>query len=549
MGKMWRWCRREPTLAASVAACALILVAGIAATSREWRRAEKSAQGEERQRRRAEQNATNSQEVARFLKDTLERLAAAMPRAQDRTELENILNDAGQRLSHDLQGQPLVEAELRGALGKTYEALGRYNLAESMYRRAMDLYEQQLGPRHLLVITALEDMARVLSLRGEHTQAEALLRQVLSSGEKALGTTHPVVLAARQDLSLVLLRECQPPAVRDPNKLRKAEGFARAELSRLRAASGRDASVARSLQTLAIICQAQGNLVEAETLQHEALSRFQQAFGEDSPAVAEALSHMGDVLMERGEFADAEGLYRQALALQKKLLGDDLPEIGYSLGHLASSLHKQGDKPGKLAEAEQVTRQALAVHMKTDGEAHPHTIGTLEGLAGILFEQGDFKQSEALDRKALAISQRALGNDRPETENALLGLSFHLAHSGKPDEAERLMSSAVAEARSRGGVRPEVLAKRLASLGHALVQERKYEQAEAVLLECHALLQRSTPVDPAFQPQALGELVQLYQAWDFAAPSTGKAEQAQQWREASRRLRSQSGTDSESLAR
>ena len=40
IGRTWRWCRRNPTLAASLGACAAVLAAGFVGVTWQWRRAE-----------------------------------------------------------------------------------------------------------------------------------------------------------------------------------------------------------------------------------------------------------------------------------------------------------------------------------------------------------------------------------------------------------------------------------------------------------------------------------------------------------------------------
>lgn len=57
--KAWRWCRRKPALAASLAALMLALTFGIAGILTQWRRAEHQRARAELQSQRAEANATN----------------------------------------------------------------------------------------------------------------------------------------------------------------------------------------------------------------------------------------------------------------------------------------------------------------------------------------------------------------------------------------------------------------------------------------------------------------------------------------------------------
>jgi WD40 repeat protein/serine/threonine protein kinase len=56
--KLWRWCRRKPTLAASIAALHVVAAAGLAGILWQWSRAEQHATRETTQRQRAEEAVT-----------------------------------------------------------------------------------------------------------------------------------------------------------------------------------------------------------------------------------------------------------------------------------------------------------------------------------------------------------------------------------------------------------------------------------------------------------------------------------------------------------
>jgi len=58
--KLWRWCRRKPVLAGAVGFAVAALVAGLATTSWQWRRAERIAKSESHERARAETGESNA---------------------------------------------------------------------------------------------------------------------------------------------------------------------------------------------------------------------------------------------------------------------------------------------------------------------------------------------------------------------------------------------------------------------------------------------------------------------------------------------------------
>jgi len=170
-GKAWRWCRRKPALTGALAACALVLVSGIAGITWQWRRAELNAKNEERQRQRAEENAGRSEQVAQFLKDMLKGVAPSAALGRDTTMLREILDKTVERLGKDLKSQPAVEAELRGTIGEAYYALGEYAKAAAMHREALALRSKLLGNEHTAVASSLHDLGIALADLGKYAEA------------------------------------------------------------------------------------------------------------------------------------------------------------------------------------------------------------------------------------------------------------------------------------------------------------------------------------------------------------------------------------------
>ncbi|HET8844116.1 MAG TPA: tetratricopeptide repeat protein [Ktedonobacteraceae bacterium] len=73
----------------------------------------------------------------------------------------------------------------------------RYELAESLYQRALQIQERVLGPEHLEVATPLEGLAMLYYEQGKYRQAELLQQRALQIREQALGPEHPEVALSR----------------------------------------------------------------------------------------------------------------------------------------------------------------------------------------------------------------------------------------------------------------------------------------------------------------------------------------------------------------
>jgi tetratricopeptide (TPR) repeat protein len=67
----------------------------------------------------------------------------------------------------------------------------RYEQAEPLHRRALQVREQYLGASHPDTAESLRGLAQLCQHQGKHEQAEALYQRVLHIQERRLGPDHP----------------------------------------------------------------------------------------------------------------------------------------------------------------------------------------------------------------------------------------------------------------------------------------------------------------------------------------------------------------------
>jgi tetratricopeptide (TPR) repeat protein len=74
-----------------------------------------------------------------------------------------------------------------------YQFLRRYDEAIPLYRRALEIYEDLLGPIHADVAVTTNDLAVLYFTTGNTDQAEKLYKKALHVYEKIFGPHHPDV--------------------------------------------------------------------------------------------------------------------------------------------------------------------------------------------------------------------------------------------------------------------------------------------------------------------------------------------------------------------
>jgi tetratricopeptide (TPR) repeat protein len=79
---------------------------------------------------------------------------------------------------------------------------GKYEAAEEMQRRALELDRKVLGLEHPTTLLSMNNLAGVLGDQGKYEAAEEMRRQELELREKVLGPEHPGTLTSISNLSL-----------------------------------------------------------------------------------------------------------------------------------------------------------------------------------------------------------------------------------------------------------------------------------------------------------------------------------------------------------
>ncbi len=241
-------------------------------------------------------------------------------------------------------------------------ALGRYDEADPLYRKALAITRERLGEYHPDTARHLNNLAAILNAQGQYDQAEPLYRQVLVIKRERLGENH--------------------------------------------------LDTARSVNNLAANLGDQDRYDQAEPLLREALSIRRERLGENHPDTAISLNNLAYNLTAQGQYDQAEPLYRDALAIRREHLGENHPDTATILNNLALNLNAKG----RYDQAEPLYCGALAIRRQRLGEYHPDTALSLNGLATNQACQGRHDEAVRLAERAVAIVEERLGAEHPDTK-------------------------------------------------------------------------------------------------------------------------------------
>jgi tetratricopeptide (TPR) repeat protein len=104
------------------------------------------------------------------------------------------------------------------------------------------------------------------------------------------------------------------------------------------------------------------------------------ASAQPRPATADSLNGLASVLHAQGDLDGARPLFERALTIFEARLGPDHPDTAHSLNNVAGVLRDQGD----LDRARPLLERALHIREARLGPEHPDTVRSREQLAAVV---------------------------------------------------------------------------------------------------------------------------------------------------------------------
>jgi eukaryotic-like serine/threonine-protein kinase len=409
-------------------------------------RAKAEAERAERALLQARTEAAKAEQVSAFLVGLFQ---ASSPSAErtDTLSARTLLARGVERLGRDLHGQPAVRAAMLSAVGRIHTGIGLVDQAQPLLEEALSLRRDLFGSTHPDVAESLFLLAKNYATERGFTKAEPLYRESLAIRRRQ-PDADPLELGA----TLLGLAA----AVRELGRADSAEILVREALTLQRRVRAEDhPDVVNTLGTLAFVLRGRNDLDGAEALYREVLAKQRANPATDPLSLAGTQNNLGYLLRVRGDYPAAESHYREALAVNRAILGEAHRTTAVSATNLASVLALQG----KDEEAEAVLRERLEIERRHQPPNHWRTGAAVQGLAVFLAERGNLAGAEALLREAGAIFAAGLGSDHGWTLEARTRLGRNLTAQRRFDEAEALLLDVLATLEEAPRTPPRVEAR------------------------------------------------------------------------------------------
>ncbi|KAF4966735.1 hypothetical protein FSARC_5600 [Fusarium sarcochroum] len=207
--------------------------------------------------------------------------------------------------------------------GNLFVEQGQVDKADVMYERALQGYENALGPDHETTLGAINDLGNLYIRESRLDEAEAMHKRALEGREKALGPEHLSTIQTVHNLGVFYAEQ---------NRLEEAEGmFKRAVQGFEKILGPYHSSTLDSVNSLGKVYVNQDRLDEAEVMHKRALEGFEKTldpivFKTSVPAL-KTLENFGILYHQRKKPESAQQYYLRAQDGLRAVFGDDSERV------------------------------------------------------------------------------------------------------------------------------------------------------------------------------------------------------------------------------
>jgi tetratricopeptide (TPR) repeat protein len=203
------------------------------------------------------------------------------------------------------------------------------------------------------------------------------------------------------------------------------------------------------------------------------------------------------------------------------LLGDEHPEVLITLENLGLVYLRTK----RYDETFQLLDEILAMRRKHLGDDHTTVARTLANIGTVKLVVKDYPAAITSLSEAIARLRPTLGPANGELVNPLLSLGDALNGVGSPDLAEKRYREAlnIGLKAYPADDHPEI-ARGRRQLGNLLVADKRFAEAEPLLLAAGAAREKRLGRDHATTKAVTADIVRLYDAWN-------KPDKAAEWRQ------------------
>jgi tetratricopeptide (TPR) repeat protein len=538
----WRWCKRNPLVAAVSAASLVVVVASLlgltylyltaehhrqqAETERE--QVEAQRQQAEQQRRRADEERRHAQAYALEVKLQKEeadsqRLAAReeadrsrqvtqflvglfeasdplglngftfglVSKTGEELTAQELLDRGAKRIASSQNAQPRARADILDAVGNVYRSLGKHAEAEKLLAQALALRKEANAPPSELA-ASLHALAWLRHEQGQYPTALKLYREALRLRLGDADRDEAAIANSQLNLAWVLT---------EIEQYEEAEKLFHEVIARRLKRFGREhRETALAKMALAALYLETERYLAAGPLASEVIQVFRK-LGEDKNIVDAAVKFQEGVLLSQfpGSNRQAEVKLRESLELARSSLPAKHQYLTLPLVQLAFLL----EGGGKVGAAEELYREAFEIVRERVGLAHPKVLVIARRLARLQQRRGQGRLAEEMFEEILAAHKKRFGPEDPFVADVLCEYAEHLYQCKEYSRQEASLQAAAKIYRAAEGPPRRRFCDCLTSLAVSRYRAGRYSESEPLYREALVVARKRYPRPHAMVVAAL----------------------------------------------
>jgi tetratricopeptide (TPR) repeat protein len=472
----------------SVAVAAVMVLAAFAVASTI------QAQRVARARDAAEAEAAKAHAMNTFLREMLQSADPWAGGSGDVT-VAATLDAAVEEVGESFAGQPLLEAEMRLALGNTYYGIGALPPGLEQMEKALEIRTRALGPDHPDVGDV---WMRLAEMRTKAADTEGALEAALE-GARVFVLANPGP-AERTVGAWSALAECFWVASR-PAEAESVLALAAVMLDELEGDT-RKRRADWAIMASRIAMYQHDDLAAADSLHVLALDLMREI---DEPAVGLRLNDLALLRVRRGDLESAREAFAEALEFTEARFGTDHPEYAMILENSGQPDYLEQRYDAVLDVLERV-REIRARNM---GEEHLDVLRTRLNIAAVSSAGGQPERALTTYDDLLPALRRARGELHRDIATTLKNRGVALHSLERYPEAERSFREAE-DLNARLGLESEVAYARVYR-AEVLLDMGRTEEARDLLVPSMAELREIYGDDHRTVRRAAAALVDAYE--------------------------------------
>ena len=399
-----------------------------------------------------------------------------------------VLRRAFEDLDRTLADDPVAQASLSDALGRSFLGLGDHRLAIDAATRAVERHRALSGEAARATLDAELLLFWARYRGGPNRECLELVTELSGRCAAALGADDRLTLAADQATAVALdaagkddaayerldrtyRRQLSLFGADDPHTLATTNNLAGAERGRgnhvrglelyrsvldvrIRIAGEEHPETMISANNLALALADAGETSEAIEAFRANLERRRRVLGPDHPDTLLSEHHLAQTLRGTGETTESQELWDHAIAAGTERLGPDHPVVLVASAGIAIA----DLRAGRFDAAAERFESIAELHRRRLGESHPTVLTTEQNLAIALMRLGEFDRAAALVDHVLEVRRRLWGDADRATLTAVNNLGAVMLAAGQLQGAEERFATALAGRRELLGDRdPETI--------------------------------------------------------------------------------------------